>query len=491
MKNILVVETRDDWIGSFEGVQTVDPSDYLSHHDWEPRRGTRVYNLCRSYSYQSMGYYVSLLAEARGQRPIPDVMTIQDLCGSAAVRLIPQFLEELIQNALRSLATDEFVLSVYFGENLAKKYDRLSKELYSLFQAPLLRFKFSRRSKWRLRSASAIALSDVPEVHREFVAEAAQRHFARRLVSRPKRQATRYDMAILHNPDEGDLAPSDEVALKKLIKAAATAGIAAELITRHDSDRLLEFDALFIRETTAVSHHTYRLARRAEAAGMVVIDDPLSILRCTNKVYLSELLARAKIPTPRTVVIHRRNAKHAAELLSFPCVLKRPDSAFSQGVVKAGNDEELQTRLAEYFLDSELVIAQEFMRTDFDWRIGVLDQRAMFACKYHMARGHWQIAKHSSVGEKPQFGKFETVPIELAPRKAVNIAVKAANLIGNGLYGVDVKEVDGQFYIIEVNDNPNLDSGVEDAVLREELYRRVMESFVRRIENSKQLAANR
>ena len=298
-------------------------------------------------------------------------------------------------------------------------------------------------------------------------------------------------MAILHNPAEGDLAPSDDAALKKLIKAAANEGIAAELITHQDSGRLLEFDALFIRETTSVSHYTYRLARRAEAAGLVVIDDPLSILRCTNKVYLAELLNRAKVPTPRTVVVHRRNADTVAEQLAFPCVLKRPDSAFSKGVVKAENAKELAERLAEFFSDSELVIAQEYMRTDFDWRIGVLDQRALFACKYHMARGHWQIAKHGSEGIKPKFGKCETLPVETAPRKAVAIALKAANLIGNGFYGVDVKESDGQFFIVEVNDNPNLDAGIEDAVMREELYRRIMESFVRRIENSKQFASSK
>jgi glutathione synthase/RimK-type ligase-like ATP-grasp enzyme len=31
-----------------------------------------------------------------------------------------------------------------------------------------------------------------------------------------------------------------------------------------------------------------------------VIDDPVSILRCTNKVYLAELLAPAHVPIPRT-----------------------------------------------------------------------------------------------------------------------------------------------------------------------------------------------
>lgn len=485
MNIVFVADSRDDWLGSFDGVQTTDPSDYLTQHESNARRGTKVYNLSRSYAYQSLGYYVSLLAEARGQRPIPDVTTIQDLQGSAAIRLIPNPLEELIQESLESLTLDDFTLSVYFGRNLAKRYDKLSRELYGLFQAPLLRFIFARRDgKWRLRKASAIGLKSVPKQHRSFVAEVAKEHFAGRSISRKKKQSTRYDLAILYNPNEGDLAPSNSGALKKFCKAATSLGVATELIRREDAGRLLEFDALFIRETTAVAHHTYELARRAEAAGMVVVDDPLSILRCSNKVFLAELLERAKIPTPQTLVTHRKNLDEVCEQIGFPCVLKRPDSAFSQGVVKVDCVAELQDKLAEFFQDSELVIAQQYMRTDFDWRIGILDGRPMFASKYHMARGHWQIAKHQQ-GQSPRFGKCETLPVELAPRKAVAMAQKAAGLIGNGLYGVDVKEADGKFYVIEVNDNPNLDAGVEDEVLREDLYDRIIEFFVRRIEASK------
>ncbi len=485
MNIVFVADSRDDWLGSFDGVQTTDPTEYLTNHESNTRRGTKVYNLSRSYAYQSLGYYVSLLAEARGHRPIPDVTTIQDLQGTAAIRLIPSSLEELIQKSLDALAADEFTLSVYFGRNLAKRYNKLARELYGLFQAPLLRFVFGRREgKWRLRNASAIGLKSVPKDHREFVAEVAKEHFAGRSIVRKKRQVSRYDLAILHSPDEGDLAPSNEQALKKFCKVAASMGVAAELIRREDAGRLLEFDALFIRETTAVAHHTYELARRAEAAGMVVVDDPLSILRCTNKVYLAELLDRAKIPTPETLVIHRMNVDEVCEQIGFPCVLKRPDSAFSKGVVKVNCVEELQEKLSEFFQDSELVIAQQFMRTDFDWRIGILDGRPIFASKYHMARGHWQIAKHSQ-GKSTRFGKAETLPVELAPRKAVAMAQKAADLIGSGLYGVDVKEAEGKFYIIEVNDNPNLDAGVEDQVLRDDLYERIIEFFVRRIEASK------
>ncbi|MEZ6136531.1 MAG: RimK family protein [Pirellulaceae bacterium] len=485
MSIVLVVDSRDDWLGSFEGVQTVDPREYLTDPQFSSRRGTKVYNLCRSYAYQSLGYYVSLLAEARGQRPIPDVTTIQDLRGTAAIRLIPQELEELIRKSLEPITSDEFTLSVYFGRNVAQRYEKLSRELYSLFQAPLLRFTFGRRgNKWRLRRASAIGLKSVPDNHRQFVSETALNHFAGRFISRHKRQQTRYDLAILHNPKEGDLAPSNEAALKKLCKAAQGLGVAAELIQREDGGRLLEFDALFIRETTAVSHYTYEMARRAEATGMVVIDDPLSILRCSNKVFLAELLARAKVPTPLTLVVHRKNIDQVGEQIGFPCVLKRPDSAFSQGVVKAMDIAELKAKLSEFLEDSELVIAQRYMRTDFDWRIGILDGRPLFASKYHMARGHWQIAKHEQ-GVSTRFGKAETLPVELAPRKAVAMAQKSAALIGSGFYGVDIKEAEGNFYVIEVNDNPNLDSGVEDAVLRDDVYVRIVESFIRRIEARK------
>jgi glutathione synthase/RimK-type ligase-like ATP-grasp enzyme len=353
-----------------------------------------------------------------------------------------------------------------------------------MFQIPLLRFRFARNGSWQIRSVKALGTNDVPEMHRAFMIDAAEKHFSGGPSARPKQKRMRFDLAILHDPEEKEASPSDEGALKKFIKAGESLGLNTELITRDDYGRLLEFDALFIRQTTGINHYTYRFARRGATEGLVVIDDPVSIARCTNKVYLAELLGRHKIPMPETVVAHRDNANEISEKLGFPCVLKRPDSSFSQGVVKVHDEEDLQQRLKEFFAQSELLVAQQFLPTTFDWRIGILDQRPFFACQYFMAPGHWQIIHWSKQGRE-RYGNFKTVPVELAPRKAVQIALKAANLIGDGLYGVDVKESNGNFYIIEVNDNPNMDSGCEDQVLRDEMYRRVMESFLRRIEQVK------
>ncbi len=486
MSTLIVVNSPKDWPFDIPDVDVVDAWSYLTQPHYSDRRSVKIINLCRSYKYQTTGFYVSLLAEARGHRPLPSIQTLQDLKSQSMVRFVSEDLDDEIQKGLSPLQSDEFTLSIYFGRNVAKRYDRLSLLLFNVFQAPLLRVKFAREPQkgWQIRSVKAIPGNDVPENHRDFVAEAARRHFTGRSVGRPKRTHTRYDLAILWDPEERDASPSDEAALKKFSKAALALGLATELITRDDYGRLSEFDGLFIRETTAVNHHTYRFSRRAASEGLVVIDDPQSIARCTNKVFLAELMGRHKLPTPKTVVLHRDNLHDVADSLGFPCVIKKPDSAFSQGVIKIESPEMLELTAPEFLGESELLVAQEFLPTEFDWRIGILDRRPLYACKYYMAKGHWQIIQHEEKGDG-RYGKSETLPVELAPRKAVNLALKAANLIGDGLYGVDVKQSGGQFYVIEVNDNPNIDAGVEDHILRDELYRRVMEVFLGRIERRK------
>jgi glutathione synthase/RimK-type ligase-like ATP-grasp enzyme len=480
---LIIANSHKEWPFRIPDVDVLDAWSYLTRPEFSELRGVKVFNLCRSYRYQTVGYYVSLLAEARGHKPLPSITTLQDLRSQAMMRLVSEELDDLIQHSLGPIQSERFTLSIYFGRNLAKRYERLSLHLFNLFQSPLLRVQFKRYKKWQIRSVATIAANDVPDGHWPFVLEVARHYFEGRHGAQRKRTRTRYDLAILHNPDEEE-PPSGPEALKKFIKAAENLGVRAELITRDDYARIAEFDALFIRETTSVNHHTYRFARRASGEGLIVIDDPESIVRCTNKVYLAELLGRHDIPIPKTVVVHRDNENNGTAELGFPCVLKRPDSSFSRGVVRINSAHELHEQLALLFEDSDLVVAQEYVPTTFDWRIGILNRKPIYACKYFMARDHWQIVRQDRNGDA-RYGKSETIPVELAPRRAVGAALKAANLIGDGLYGVDVKESNKKFYVIEVNDNPNIDVGVEDAVLRDELYNRIMETFLDRIERSK------
>ncbi len=485
MPSIIVVNNPDRWPFEIPGVEIVAARSYLIDARYTESRNTRVYNLCRSYRYQSVGYYVSLLAEARGHRPQPSISTIQDIKSPIVTRILSEDLDDLIQKALAPIKGSSFTLSIYFARNLAKAYDRLAQHLFNQFQAPLLRAHFVKTDeRWELRDISPISTSEIPESHRPFVTEVARTFFAGRPPSAPRKAPPRYHLAILYDPSESHK-PSNEKAVQKFIRAAESLDVAAEIITRDDYSRIAEFDALFIRQTTSVNHFTYRFASRAEAEGLVVMDDPKSILRCTNKVYLAELLDRHDILAPKTVIVHRDNLDEVCSQLGLPVILKQPDSSFSQGVTKAKTPEEFLAQAHQLFEHSELFLAQEFLATDFDWRIGVLDKKPLYACKYFMARKHWQIISNAKEGD-PDYGKVEAVPLELVPQNVVRTAVKAASLICDGLYGVDLKQIGRQCHVIEVNDNPSIDAGFEDALLKDSLYERIMETFVRRIERQKE-----
>jgi glutathione synthase/RimK-type ligase-like ATP-grasp enzyme len=97
-----------------------------------------------------------------------------------------------------------------------------------------------------------------------------------------------------------------------------------------------------------------------------------------------------------------------------------------------------------------------------------------------MAPGHWQIIKHDR--HQVSEGRTEALALREVPDEVIDIAVRAADLIGDGFYGVDMKQVGGQYYVIEINDNPNVDAGNEDGVLGDALYREVMGVFRKRID---------
>ncbi len=484
MNNLIVVNNPRDWPLDIAGVTVVPARAYLTDPAYGSDNIAKVFNLCKSYRYQTLGYYVSLLAEARGHRPLPRANTIEDLQSRNMVRLLTEGLDDLMQKSLATIKSDTFEFNIYFGRNMASRHDLLSRQLFNLLQAPLLLANFVRRGQhWHIRNVRPIAANDIPPQHQEFAVQATTEYFMGRRL-RARKLAPRYNLAILHDPDNPEPA-SNAKALQKFEKAAQALGMHVEFITKTDYGRLTEFDALFIRDTTFVNHYTYRFSRRAAAEGLVVIDDPDSILKCNNKVYLAEILERHRIPAPKTLLVHRDNVNQIITTLGLPCVLKQPDSSFSVGVVKVETEQELPAKVNGLLEKSELIVAQEYLPTEFDWRVGILDRRPLFVAKYFMVPGHWQIIRHGD--DKHDFveGKTEAMSVGEAPDRVVKIALRAARLIGDGFYGVDIKQIGKRLYVIEINDNPNVDAGNEDSVLKDALYREVMGVFLKRIEARK------
>lgn len=481
--HLVLVENAKDWPSEITDVQIVTAREYLSQPERYKARDMRVINLCRSYRYLSTGYYCSLLAEARRHKAIPSVRTITDLSSKAIYSLNVEDLDALVQRVLKKHAAqvqaDRFEINVFFGQSEDPELQEIGRQLFDMFRSPMLRIEFRHQQRWQIDQIRAININALKTEQHEFFVASFKAYVSSRWRKPRERAPSSYDIAILYNPDE-KLPPSDKAALRKFVVVGKRMGIDVELITRKDYGRLAEYDGLLIRETTAINHHTYRFAKKAETEGMVVIDDPDSIVKCTNKVYLAELLAIHRIPTPRTLILRKGEKCDLEKEVGFPAVIKIPDGSFSRGVFKVNNAQEADEGVAQLFRETDLVLAQEYFYTEFDWRIGILDDEPLFACQYFMSPKHWQIIRHEPPGRAVE-GAWKTWPVEEAPAVVVEMARAAARLIGNGLYGVDIKERNGRVVVIEVNDNPNIEAGVEDAVLGNELYRRILGEFQNRM----------
>lgn len=487
MQKYLVVEKAEHWQPYYPSEQVITAEQYFSLSPTANER-VQILNLCDSYRYLSLGYYCSLLAEARGHTAIPSINTINTLNQKAIYRLSIDDLENLDRLLKKRLtqkpSIQRVAFTIYFGQTKIAFLQDWARQLFSLFPCPILRvYGIFRQNKWQIQQIKTVPLSKLSDRQQTLFANALE-SFSRKVWRNPRsyRKKYRYDLAMLVNPEE-TLPPSDRQALLHFIRAGRQLGIKVERIIHQDYNRLAEYDGLFIRETTAIHHPTYRFAKKGESLGMVVIDSSQSIMRCVNKLYLGELLKKSKLPIPKTEIISRATLTSPEQLLdnlSLPLVLKIPDGSFSRGMAKVNSHEQLLLEAERLFQMSSLLLAQEFVYTAFDWRIGVLNHRPIFACKYYMSRGHWQIYQHKQNGLSS--GKYETLPLSRVPTHILKLAVRASSLIGDGLYGVDIKQTDQATLIIEINDNPNIDDDVEDKIAGDQLYLTIMSDFLQRME---------
>lgn len=482
--HVIVVEKHSDFRWGDPASQVVTAEEFISERPAARGRPRKVINLCRSYEYLSIGYYCSLLAEARDERVTPSVETILDLQQrSQALPVLADLSRSIgtLERLPRSVSSLTF--HVYFGHIEDAELAELARKSFEYFRCPLLEICLEHpegSNGWAVTSVRSLDPRDVDPSRDAAFVGALEAYTRRTWRPATVRSVPRMDLAVLHDPNDR-LPPSNLATLERLVRIGQDMNIAVALIEKRDYSRLTQFDALFIRETTAVSHHTFKFAKKAAAVGMPVIDDPVSILRCTNKAFLAELLRESRIATPRTQLVSRRTLAKFEHNLSYPVVLKVPDGAFSRNVKKAEDWKQFQQVAQAMLKESAIILVQEYMYTDFDWRVGVLAGEPLFAARYYMCRDHWQILKHTEDGQHVE-GRAEAVRISDTPAHVIRAAVDSAKLVGDGLYGVDLKENASGVFVIEINDNPNIDVGVEDAMLGDALYHQLLGHLLRTYE---------
>jgi len=264
-------------------------------------------------------------------------------------------------------------------------------------------------------------------------------------------------------------------ALTNYRMAAFELGHQLDFLFRHELKYLSQYDAVFIRALTDPLNTSYVVARLAEMQGQRVIDDSESIRICCDKVNMYKRLMNKKVPMPDTVFldvkeVNKENARELLDSLGIPVVLKAPNTSFSHYVEKVNSPDEFVKTGKRFLRRADRIIVQQYLPSEYDWRVLVLDGKVLAVVKYVFAENTWRLMDRAEDG---QWSKVVGVRIEEASPVLIDVALQATAAIGKSLYGVDIKEVDDAYYVIEVNDNPNIDMGNEDQA-SPDIYRNIV-----------------
>jgi glutathione synthase/RimK-type ligase-like ATP-grasp enzyme len=259
--------------------------------------------------------------------------------------------------------------------------------------------------------------------------------------------------------------------------AAGKLGHDCDFLFRSELTSIPRYDGLLIRALTDPLNTSYVAARLAQVSGLRVIDEPDSILVCCDKVNMYQHLMRAGVPMPDTCFltddqVTPEQAHELFETYGTPLVLKAPNSSFSAYVEKV-HDAASFVKVGKRFLRrADRLVVQQYLPSAFDWRVTILDGKVLFVVKYVMGEGAWRIHDKDEEGRET-LCTVEGIQASQVNPKLIEVALKAGNAIGRSLYGIDVKEFDDGFMVIEVNDNPNIDAGNEDQN-NPEVYRNIV-----------------
>ncbi|MBU1698503.1 MAG: RimK family alpha-L-glutamate ligase [Candidatus Eisenbacteria bacterium] len=271
--------------------------------------------------------------------------------------------------------------------------------------------------------------------------------------------------------------------LMRFAQVAQRLGHRTDFLFRPDMYKIPDCNALFIRAATDPLNSAYVAARTAQMHNIPVLDDPDSIYICCDKVNMYHHLRRAGVSMPETEFVSEAevtavHGKDLFERLGNPLVLKAPHSSFSLYVERAKTVEEYLSIGKRFMRRADRIIAQRFVPSQFDWRVGILGNRPLYVCQYTIPKKRWKILTYMPTGPAIQ-GPVKSMSLAEADPHLLERALQAAAAIGEGLYGVDLKQVGDDYIVIEVNDNPTIIAGDEDKKapdVYEKIIRFLMES---------------
>ena len=216
------------------------------------------------------------------------------------------------------------------------------------------------------------------------------------------------------------------------------------------------FDAVIPRIGHSITQHGVAVLRHIEQLGIWTANTGQGILQSRDKLHASQILARNRIPVPRTVYVRDiLDIEQAIDIVGgLPVVVKVTQGTQGDGVFLRHTAFEVRNLVQGLLMTGKSVLVQEYIAESHgkDIRALVVGDRVV-ACMRRRARGReFRSNYHLN-------GTVENV--DLPPRYA-EAACRAARVLGLNIAGVDLLEGNDGPLVLEVNSSPGLE-GIEKA----------------------------
>ena len=216
------------------------------------------------------------------------------------------------------------------------------------------------------------------------------------------------------------------------------------------------FDAVIPRIGHSITQHGVAVLRHIEQLGIWTANTGQGVLQGRDKLHASQILARNRIPVPRTVYVRDiLDIEQAIDIVGgLPVVVKVTQGTQGDGVFLRHTAFEVRNLVQGLLMTGKSVLVQEYIAESHgkDIRALVVGDRVV-ACMRRRARGReFRSNYHLN-------GTVENV--DLPPRYA-EAACRAARVLGLNIAGVDLLEGNDGPLVLEVNSSPGLE-GIEKA----------------------------
>ena len=217
-----------------------------------------------------------------------------------------------------------------------------------------------------------------------------------------------------------------------------------------------DYDAVIPRIGHSITKHGVAVLRHLEQLDVWTANTSQGILQSRDKLHSSQILARNRIPTPRTAYVRdMKDIERAIDAVGgLPVVVKVTQGTQGQGVFLRHTLRETGNLVQGLLVTGKAVLIQEYIAESHgkDIRALVVGGKVV-ACMRGKARGReFRSNYHLN-------GTVEKVEIS---EEYAEVACRAARVLGLNVAGVDLLEGNDGPLVLEVNSSPGLE-GIEKA----------------------------